>query len=76
MLVPPDIVELRSPSLRLWRAWEHIQTLESHIARWMNSGGFRFERYTDPEGTLHITLRFSSLPPEWSLLLGEAVHSM
>jgi hypothetical protein len=39
MLVPPDIVEPRSPGLRLWRAWEQIQVLESHIARWMNSGG-------------------------------------
>lgn len=50
--------------------------LESHIARWMNSGGYRFDRTTDPDGTMRFTLRFSALPPEWSLLIGEAVHGL
>ena len=76
MLVPPDIRELHSPHLRLWRAWEQIQMLESHIARWLHSGGYRFDRQTDPDGRLHIRIRFNSLPAEWSLLLGEALHSM
>ncbi len=76
MLVPTDIEELRSPSLLLWRSWEQIYALESHIARWMNSGGYRFERQYDDDGTLRFTLRFGALPPEWALLMGEAVHGM
>lgn len=60
MLVPPDIIELRSPNLRLWRAWEQIQMLESHIARWMNSGGYRFDRRTAEPGGTHDVREGSS----------------
>ena len=76
MLLPADLTELRSPSLLIWRSWEHIDTLEAHIARWMNGGGYTFERQTEDDGTLRFTLRFGALPPEWSLLLGEAIHGM
>jgi hypothetical protein len=76
MLVPPDVRELHSPFLLLWRSWEQIQVLESMIARWIHGGGFRFERSTDEDGVLHATLRFNELPSEWSLLISEAVHSM
>ena len=50
--------------------------LESHIARWLHSGGYRFDRRTDSDGRLHVHIRFNALPAEWSLLLGETLHSM
>ncbi len=76
MLVPPDIRELHSPHLRLWRSWEHIHVLESHIARWLHSGGYNFVPRHDPDGTVHVHIRFNALPVEWSLLIGEALHSL
>jgi hypothetical protein len=76
MLVPTEIVELRSANLMVWRAWEQIHVLESNIARWMNSGGHWFDKHYDGDGTLRFTLRFGPLPPEWSLLIGESLHSM
>lgn len=76
MMVPTDVGELRSAGLLVWRSWEQINALESHIARWTNSGGYWFDQHLDDEGILHFTLRFSAVPSEWALLLSEAVHGM
>jgi hypothetical protein len=75
-IVPPQVRQLRSCYVKLWRSWEHIQALDSHIARWKFGGGFTITHDALPDGRIDFRIRYGELPAEWSLLIGDAFHNM
>jgi hypothetical protein len=75
VISPSAVPQFHGAHLKSWRAWELSCSLQASVERWIYSGGYRFERVA-ADGEHVVYIRFTELPGEWSLLIGECVQHM
>lgn len=62
---------------RLNRAFDHIETLDRSVRRWLDSDAYRVVEERDPEiGKTAYVARVGDVPDDWSDLVSEAIHHM
>lgn len=64
-------------NLKLDRAAYHLQSLDTQIRRWSESGPHRYTYELDSQsGKKHVRVHFDPLPDEFRLILGDCLHNL